>query len=163
MPRQSSKKNTGDTIALLRDRPYSNSNFLVDFGDGNAWAASGGFSEVIFPEFVIPSGKRTTAPRAPVSPADSIVERQRTHLILKRGALGSLDLYDWWNKARLGKAPKGRMLTIHLLADDQRTVVMSWRFTNVRPVALAYSPLRASETGVLIETLELAFDRMEMG
>jgi hypothetical protein len=29
-------------------------------------------------------------------------------------------------------------------------------------VALAYSPLRAVETGVLIETLELAFDRMEM-
>ena len=39
---------------------------------------------------------------------------------------------------------------------------MSWSFTNVRPVALAYSPLRAAETGVLIETLELAFDRMEM-
>jgi phage tail-like protein len=147
-------------MALLRDRPYPSSHFLVDFGDGNAWAASGGFSEVIFPEFVIPSGKR--APRAQTPPADSIVERQRTHLILKRGAIGSLDLYDWWNKARLGKAPTRRMLKVHLLADDQRTVVMSWRFTNVRPVALAYSPLRATETGVLIETLELAFDRMEM-
>ena len=147
-------------MALLRDRPYPSSHFLVDFGDGNAWTASGGFSEVIFPEFVITSGK--PAPRAQKPPADSIVERQRTHLILKRGALGSLDLYDWWNKTRLGKAPKGRMLKVHLLADDQRTVVMSWRFTNVRPVALAYSPLRAAETGVLIETLELAFDRMEM-
>lgn len=147
-------------MAVLRDRPYSSSHFLVDFGDGNAWTASGGFSEVIFPEFVITSGKR--GPRAQKPPADPIVERQREHLILKRGALGSLDLYDWWNKARLGKAPKRRMLTVHLLADDQRTVVMSWRFTNVRPVALAYSPLRAAETGVLIETLELAFDRMEM-
>ena len=86
----------------------------------------------------------------------------RTHLILKRGAIGSLDLYEWWNKARLGKAPKRRMLKVHLLADDQRTVVMSWHFTNVRPVALAYSPLRAAENGVLIETLELAFDRMEL-
>ena len=147
-------------MALVRDRPYSNAHFLVDFGDGNAWAASGGFSEVIFPEFVIPSGKR--GPRAHKPPADSIVERQRSHLILKRGATGALDLYDWWNKARLGKAPKGRMVQVHLLAEDQRTVVMSWRFTNVRPVALAYSPLRAVETSVLIETLELAFDRMEM-
>ncbi len=147
-------------MALLRDRPYPSSHFLVDFGDGNAWAASGGFSEVIFPEFVITTGKR--APSAQKPPADSIVERQRQHLILKRGALGSLDLYDWWNKARLGEAPKGRMLKVHLLADDQRTVVMSWRFINVRPVALAYSPLRAAETGVLIETLELAFDHMEM-
>ena len=147
-------------MALVRDRPYSNANFLVDFGDGNAWAANGGFSEVIFPEFVIPSGKR--APRAQKPPADSIDERQRQHLILKRGAPGALDLYEWWNKARLGKAPKGRLLQVHLLGEDQRTVVMSWRFTNVRPVALAYSPLRAAETSVLIETLELAFDRMEM-
>jgi phage tail-like protein len=152
-------------MALVRDRPYSNAHFLVDFGDGNAWAASGGFSEVIFPEFVIPSGKRGSRAHRP--PADSIVERQRSHLILKRGATGALDLYDWWNKARsgnarLGKAPKGRMLTVHLLAEDLRTVVMSWRFTNARPVALAYSPLRAAETSVLIETLELAFDGMEM-
>ena len=64
--------------------------------------------------------------------------------------------------ARLGKAPKRRTLEVRLLADDQRTVVMSWRFFNVRPVALAYSPLRAAETSVLMETLELAFDRMEM-
>ena len=147
-------------MALVRDRPYSNANFLVDFGDGNAWAASGGFSEVIFPEFVILSGTR--APRAQKPPAESVVERQRTHLILKRGAPGALDLYEWWNKARLGKAPKGRLLQVHLLAEDQRTVVMSWRFTNVRPVALGYSPLRAAEASVLVETLELAFDRMEM-
>ena len=147
-------------MAEVRDRPYPSSHFLVDFGDGNAWTASGGFSEVIFPEFVITRGKRP--PRAPQPPADSIAERQRRHLILRRGALGSLDLYDWWNRAHLGKAPKRRVLKIHLLAEDQRTVVMSWRFINVRPVVLAYSPLRAAETSVLIETLELAFDRMEM-
>src|SRR5687768_6521451 len=147
-------------MALLRDRPYPSSHFLVDFGDGNAWAVSGGFSEVIFPEFVIKIGKRAQGAQTPST--DSILERQRSHLILKRGAIGSLDLYDWWNKTRLGKAPKRQMLKVHLLADDQRTVVMSWHFTNVRPVALAYSPLRAVETGVLIETLELAFDRMEM-
>ncbi len=147
-------------MALLRDRPCPRSHFLVDFGDGNAWAVSGGFSEVIFPEFVITSGQQ--AARAETPPTDSILERQRTHLILKRGANGSLDLYDWWHQTRMGKAPKRRMLKVHLLADDQRTVVMSWHFTNVRPVVLAYSPLRAAETGVLIETLELAFDRMEM-
>ena len=149
-------------MAVLRDRPYLSSHFLVDFGDGNARTASGGFSEVIFPEFVIATGKRAAASRAQKAPADSIVERQSTNVILKRGVLGALDLYDWWNKTRLGKAPKGRTLNVQLLAEDQETVVMSWRFTNVRPVALAYSPLRANETSVLIETLELAFDRMEM-
>ena len=147
-------------MAEFRDRPYSNSHFVVDFGDGNAWTPRGGFSEVIFPEFVIP--RSTRAPRTQKPPADPIAERQRTHLILRRGALGSLDLYEWWNRARLGKASKRRTLEVRLLGDDQRTVVMSWRFINVRPVVLAYSPLRAAETSVLIETLELAFDRMEM-
>jgi phage tail-like protein len=147
-------------MAVLRDRPCPNSHFLVDLGDGNAWTTRGGFSEVIFPEFVIQSGTR--ARRTAKPPVDSLVDRQRTHLILRRGALGSLDLYDWWNKTRLGKAPKRRTLEVRLLADDQRTVVMSWRFINVRPVVLAYSPLRAAETSILMETLELAFDRVEM-
>ena len=39
---------------------------------------------------------------------------------------------------------------------------MTWRFRNARPVSLAYSPLDALGTGVLMETIELAFDRVEM-
>ena len=140
-------------MALLRDRPYPSSHFLVDFGDGNAWSASAGFSEVIFPEFVIASAKR--GPRAQTLPADSMVERQRTHLVLKRGAIGSLDLYGWWNKVRLGKR-QGRTLKVHLRRRP------GTRGRTVAPnVVFAYCRWCA-ETSVLIETLNLAFDRMEM-
>jgi phage tail-like protein len=149
-------------MAELRDRPYLNSHFLVDFGDGNAWTGSGGFSEVIFPEFVIASAKQAAGPRAQKTPGGSLAPGQSAHLILRRGAIGALDLYEWWNRTRRGKAPKRRTLKVQLLAEDQHTVVMSWHFTNVRPVALAYSPLRANESSVLIETIELAFERMEM-
>ena len=48
-------------MAVIRDRPYVNSNFLVDFGDGDARSATAGFAEVIFPEFTI---EVTTGPRA---------------------------------------------------------------------------------------------------
>ncbi len=84
------------------------------------------------------------------------------HLVLKRGVTGSLDLYAWWNKARRGKAPQRRTLKIQLLGDDHATVVLTWRLRNVRPVSLSYSALSALDGGVLIETLELAFDGMEM-
>ena len=75
---------------------------------------------------------------------------------------GSLDLYAWWNKARRGKAPQRRSVKVELLGEDQTSVVLTWHFRNARPVSLSYSPLNALEGSIVIETLELAFDRMEM-
>ena len=49
-----------------------------------------------------------------------------------------------------------------LLDDDRRTVVWTWRFRNVRPASLTYSPLRAMQPAVLMETIELAFDDVEI-
>jgi hypothetical protein len=51
---------------------------------------------------------------------------------------------------------------VELLGEDQSTVVLTWRFDNVRPVSLSYSPLRAMEGGILMETLILEFNRVEM-
>ena len=76
--------------------------------------------------------------------------------------IGHLDLYAWWNKARRGRAPRRRTVKIELLGEDQITVVLTWHFRNARPVSLSYSPLRAVEGGIVVETLELAFDNMEM-
>jgi hypothetical protein len=39
---------------------------------------------------------------------------------------------------------------------------MTWRLRNARPVSLAYSPLDALDGSVLMETIELAFDDVEM-
>jgi phage tail-like protein len=139
-------------MALMRERPYTGANFLVDFGDGNARSVTAGFAEVIFPPF-------------DVDDAELVAGTSTTpgkHLVLRRGVIGSLDLYAWWAKARRSKAPSRRTVTIELLSEDQATVALTWRFHGVRPVRLAYSPLSAAEGGVLTETLELAFDSVEM-
>ena len=133
---------------VVRDRPCTGANFLVSFGSADAHAERAGFSEVIFPAFTTEAEHRATA-SAP-------------SLILKRGVSGGLDLYAWWDKARRGKAPQRRTVKVELLAEDQRTVVLTWRFFNARPLSLAYSPLNALEATIVIETLELAFDRMEL-
>jgi hypothetical protein len=52
-------------------------------------------------------------------------------------------------------------VTVTLLGAD-RAPVMTWRFSNARPVVLAYSPLRAHEGEVLMETIEIAFDAMQL-
>lgn len=151
----------GSAVATMRERPYGHSNFLVDLGSGDARAPTAGFCEVVFPEFRTgPKAQEQTVQTG--QHADVMRPGDTNYLLLKRGATGSLDLYDWWNKARRGKAPKRRTLKIELLGEDHATVVMTWRFFNARPVTLAYSPLRANEGGILIETLTVAFERMEM-
>ena len=146
-------------MAVTRDRPYGNSNFLVDLGDGDGHATTAGFAEVIFPEFrfaAADTGFPQTPSTVPAGGADSNL------LVLKRGVLGTLDLYHWWHSNRQGKSPQRRTVRIDLLGEDHATVVLTWSFRNAYPVSLAYSPLRAAEGGIATETLKLAFEWVEM-
>ena len=138
-----------------RDGPLGNSNFEVDWGGGSS-GLSRGFSEVIFPRFLADRDEG-----GPAS-ADDSDAAGRDHLVLRRGATGALDLYDWWDRTRRGQLRRSRVVTVRLLGADGRTVLMTWRFHRARPVALGYSPLLAMEAGVLMETIEIAFARVEM-
>jgi len=154
--RTSAASGEGDAtqLAVPRERPCGNANFLVDFGGPDARSArsvAAGFSEVIFPPFLV------DAPAV-----EGTATSLDTCLILKRGVTGNLDLHAWWQKAQRGKAPQRRTLKIELLAEDQGTVVLTWRFRNVRPFSLSYSPLHASQGVVLIETMALSFDSVEV-
>jgi phage tail-like protein len=147
---------------LRQGRPHGSAHFLVEIGRANARSAEAGFFEVIFPPFVVAdaaAGKRVETAGADDGSGAPAAER---HLVLRRGATGALDLYAWWDAARRGEAPRRRVVTVKLLADDRRTVVLTWRFRNARPVRLSYSPLRALDGGVLMETIELDFDGVEM-
>jgi len=53
-------------------------------------------------------------------------------------------------------------MNVKLLAGDHATVVWTWRFRGVRPVSLSYSPLSGIDGGILMETIELAYDDVEM-
>ena len=147
-------------MAEQRDRPHANSNFVVEFGSGASRSGRTGFAEVVFAPFTIPEpapGRRAT-PSAAAPAGDAAMQR----LVLRRGVTGGLDLYAWWDQARRGKAPPRRVMSVKLLAEDHATVVWTWRFRNVRPVSLSYSPLRGVDGGVLMETIELAYDDVEM-
>jgi phage tail-like protein len=134
-----------------RDRPLVNANFLVEIA-----GTSSGFAEASFAPFTIAHGE--AAQGSLLAAAGSIANR----LVLRRGATGALDLYAWWDQARQGHAPPRRVVKVKLLGDDHATVLMTWRFRNVRPVSLAYSPLDAMDGGVLMETIELAYDEVTM-
>jgi len=138
--------------AAVRDRPLLNTNFVVELAAGKG----SGFAEVLFGPFAAKPGTALQ----PLATAISTPVADR--LVLRRGATGALDLYAWWRQARDGRAPPRRTVTVKLLAEDHATVLMTWRFRNVKPVSLAYSPLDALDGAVLMETIELAFDDVEM-
>lgn len=105
-----------------------------------------GFCAVVLPEF-------------PLSPADG----ERKPLILRRGYCGSRELHRWWERARQGRAPKRRTISVFLLDDAGLAPVMRWRFFDAVPLALSYTALDALAPSVLIESIELGYSRAELG
>jgi len=85
-----------------------------------------------------------------------------TNLILRRGVLGALDWYDWWNQVRNGDQGAVRNVVIQLQDEARTGPVLTWKFLHARPVGHQYSPLIGQGPDVLIESLEIAFERVEI-
>lgn len=149
-------------MAVQRERPYGNFNFLVDLGTGNVEGPEAGFAEVILPEAYVDvleyrngnekeSGARKIPGRA-----------HYTNVILKRGVIGSLNLYEWWDQVRNGNVTTQRTVVIQLQNEDHTAVVMEWKLLRAWPVRMSFSPLQAKGKETLVESLELAFERLEL-
>jgi len=92
-------------------------------------------------------------------------EDRDTHQVrkldLRRGVLGTLSWYQWWNAVRNGEQST-RTITVSLLNEDRTSAVLTWKFMRARPVNHRYSPLNAMGTEPFVESLEIAFERLEM-
>lgn len=149
-------------MAVLRERPYSNYNFLVDLGTGNVDGPQAGFCEVILPASTIDVIEYRSG-NGVESSVHKIPGRTRYgNVVFKRGVIGSLDLYNWWNDVRNGNVTSLRNITVLLQNEDHTQVVLTWKFLRAWPVRLEFSSLDAKGKETLIEILELAFERMEM-
>ncbi len=140
--------------------PYTNAHFVVTLGRGDAADANAGFCEIVFPEFRIsPAAERVDRGDAPQIFGTDTSSRR---LVLRRGVTESRDLYEWWNEARRGTESQARTVTVRLMTPDFSKVVLTWHFQRARPVCLSYAPLNALQAAVLIESIELEFEIMEM-
>ena len=143
-------------MAVKRDNPYLNFNFIVDIGIGD---------ELGFSEAEVPSGEievieyREGADR--VNTARKLPGLAKyPNVTLKRGITGSTDLFEWWKSVRDGQVVR-RNVTITLL-DEQRQAVYRWLLHNAWPVKIEGPTLNASGNEVAIETLELAHEGLEI-
>jgi phage tail-like protein len=143
-------------VAVQRDNPYLNFNFLVDLGLGDEL----GFSEVEVPSGEIEvieyreGGDRVNSARKLPGLA------KYPNVTLKRGITGRTDLFEWWKSVRDGQVQR-RNVTITLL-DEQRQAVLRWHLRDAWPVKIEGPALNATGNEVAIETLELAHEGLEI-
>jgi len=149
-------------VAVLRERPYGQFNFLVDLGTGNTEGPEAGFqecSEIGMSVDVIEyrnGNERENNVRKLTGLA------RVNDVTLRRGIIGSLDLYNWLNQIRNGDAGAYRTVVIYLQNEDHTATVMTWKLLRARIVKHTSGPLNAKGTDVAMEELTLAYERLEL-
>ena len=149
-------------MAVLRDRPYTHFNFLVDLGDGTSEGVQAGFQEVSG----ISMDVAVTEYRNGNSKENSVMKltglNRVSDVTLKRGVIGSLNLYAWLNQIRNGDQQALRTVTIQLQNEDHSAVVQTWKLLRARIIKHTSGPLNAKSSDVAMEEIVLAYERLEM-
>ena len=148
-------------MAVLRDLPYAQFNFLVDLGTGATDGPQAGFQEC--------SQIGTTVDVIEYRNGNEKENNVRkltglarvNDVTLRRGVIGSLDLFDWIDQIRNGDQGAVRTVTIQLLSED-RNVVQTWRLLRARIVKHVSGPFNARGSDVAMEELTLAYERLEV-
>ncbi len=148
-------------MAVLRDRPYVQFNFLIDLGDGTD-GPEAGFQECsnIGMEVTVAEYRNGNEKENSVRKITGL--NKATDVTLKRGVIGSLNLYRWLDQIRNGDQNATRTVTISLQNEDHTEVVQTWRLLRARVIKHVSGPMNAKGTDVAMEELTIAYERLEM-
>jgi phage tail-like protein len=148
-------------MPTFRENPYGAFNFIVslggDQGDGAEGSIIGGFSDVSglgtdlsYSEYRNGNERFNTVRKVPNTfKVDDVT--------LKRGIVGSTDLFEWLKVVREGTADP-RTVTITLL-DEAREAVATWTLSNAQPKKWTGPTLSAKGGGeVAMEELTLVHE-----
>lgn len=150
-------------MATLRERPYVQFNFLVDLGTGNTNGPQAGFQEVSGIGMEVTVAEYRAGNHKENSVMKITGMNKSTDVTMKRGVIGSLDLYQWLNDIRNGDQVNGlRNVTIQLQSEDHTAVVATWKLMRARIIKHTSGPMNAKGTDVAMEELVLAYERLEM-
>jgi phage tail-like protein len=149
-------------MAVPRDRPYVQFNFLVNLGTNVTAGPQAGFQECsnIGMEVTVAEYRAGNMPENAVQKITGL--NKATDVTLKRGVIGSLDLYSWLDQIRNGDQTALRTVTIQLQSEDHTQVVQTWKLLRARITKHVSGPLNAKGTDVAMEELTVAYERLEM-
>jgi phage tail-like protein len=149
-------------MAVPRERPYVQFNFLVDLGTGNTDGPDAGFQEIsgIGMEVTVAEYRNGNEKENSVRKITGL--NKSTDVTMKRGVIGSLNLYRWLDQIRNGDQNAFRNVVIQLQNEDHTAVVQEWKLLRARIIKHTSGPLNAKGTDVAMEELVLAYERLEM-
>jgi len=149
-------------MAVLRDRPYVQFNFLVDLGTGNTEGPDAGFQEVsgIGMEVTVAEYRNGNERENSVRKITGL--NKASDVTMKRGVIGSLALYNWLNQIRNGDQNALRNIVVQLQNEDHTAVVQTWKLLRARIIKHTSGPMNAKGTDVAMEELVVAYERLEM-
>lgn len=151
-------------MASYREHPYGAFNYIVSLGgaqgDGSEGSVIGGFSdvsglgfEVSYSEYRNGNERVNTVRKVPNT-------YKNDDITLKRGLVGSTDLFDWLKSVREGTIDR-RNVTITLL-DEARQAVAVFRLVNAQIKKWTGPTLAAKGGGeVAMEEIQLCHEGIE--
>jgi phage tail-like protein len=147
-------------MAVLRELPYAQFNFLVDLGTGATDGPQAGFQECSQLGTSVDVAEYRNGNDRENSVRKLAGLAKVSDVTLRRGVIGSLDLYDWLDQVRAGDQAAVRDVTIQLLSEDRATVAQTWRLLRARIVRHVSGPFDARCSDVAVEELTLAYERL---
>ena len=144
-------------MATFRNNPYGAFNFLVSLGQGDESSIVAGFSdvsglgtEINYAEYRNGNDKVNTARKVPNT-------YKQEDVTLKRGLIGSTDLFQWIKDVREGN--DGRRTVTITIMDEARNPVSSFKLVNAQPKKWVGPTLAAKGGGeVAMEELHLTHE-----
>jgi phage tail-like protein len=149
-------------MAVLRERPYVQFNFLVDLGTGNSDGADAGFQEVSGIGMEVTVAEYRNGNEKENSVRKIVGLNKATDVTMKRGVIGSLTLYNWLNQIRNGDQTALRNIVIQLQNEDHTQIVQTWKLLRARIIKHTSGPMNAKGTDVAMEELVISYERLEM-
>jgi phage tail-like protein len=149
-------------MAVQRDRPYVQFNFLVDLGTGNTDGADAGFQEVSGIGMEVTVAEYRNGNEKENSVRKIVGLNKASDVTMKRGVIGSLTLYNWLNQIRNGDQGAIRNIVVQLQNEDHTSVVQTWKLLRARIIKHTSGPMNAKGTDVAMEELVISYERLEM-
>jgi phage tail-like protein len=149
-------------MAVLRDRPYAQFNFLVDLGTGETDGPEAGFQECSAISMSVDVIEYRNGNEKENGPRKITGLARVADVTLKRGIIGSLGLYKWIDETRNGDQAGFRTVVIYLQNEDHTAIVMTWKLLRARIIKYTSGPLNAKGTDVAMEEITLAYERLEL-
>ncbi len=136
--------------------PLTRFHFEVEWGGSNV-----GFQEVSGLDFTTEVSEYRHGAMREHSKVKVPGMRTYSNITLKRGILPKdNEFFLWWNNTAMDK-PVRRDMTIKLL-NEKHEPVIAWRVKNAWPLSLKSTDLNADDSGIAVETLEIAHEGLVM-